>query len=236
MTTVEKKSYKNLGNAAVLRHIPNGAQTILDVGCGAGDNARILATAGKVVDGITLSDSERDDAKRFCRNVVIHNLENGLPAQVSGPYDCVLCSHVLEHICWPERLLADIRSRLHKDGLLLVALPNMLFWKNRWRIFTGILEYQESGLMDNTHFRWYSFTSAQRMLSRNGFEILSAQAEGSFPIPLRRRIFPQTLTKPIDGWASALFPGLFGLQMIYTARVREANKSDAFYGDSAKKV
>ena len=120
MTTVENKSYKNLGNASVLRQIPSGAQTILDVGCGAGDNARILSAAGKIIDGITLSISERDNAKRFCRDVVIHNLENGLPAQLIGPYDCVLCSHVLEHICWPEKLLADIRSRLHKDGLLLV--------------------------------------------------------------------------------------------------------------------
>jgi len=224
MKTVENKSYKNLGNSAVLRHIPSTARTILDVGCGAGDNARILAAKGKVVDGITLSISELNNAKDFCRTVIIHDLEKGLPVQLEGPYDCVVCSHVLEHICWPEKLLTDIRRCLRMDGLLLVALPNMLFWKNRCKICAGILEYHESGLMDNTHFRWYSFASAQRMLSRNGFEVLSAQAEGSFPVPLRGRVFPHQLTRPIDTWASALFPGLFGLQMIYTARVQDEKK------------
>ena len=218
MEPVDKKSYKNDGNAGVLRHVPASARTLLDVGCGAGDNARILKGSGKVVDGVTLSPSERDEAAKFCRRVVIHDLEKGLPAELSGSYDCVLCSHVLEHICWPEKLLHDIRDRLAPGGLLVVALPNMLYYKNRWRILSGRLEYEESGLMDNTHFRWYSFQSAQRLLTRNGFEMVSAEAEGSFPIPFRRRIFSAALTRPVDAWASACFPGLFGHQLIYSAR------------------
>ncbi len=218
MEAVDKKSYKNAGNTSVLRLVPASVRTLLDVGCGAGDNARILKDSGIVVDGVTLSPTERDEAAPFCRRVVIHNLEKGLPAELSGRYDCVLCSHVLEHICWPERLLHDIRDRLAPGGLLVVGLPNMLFYKNRWRILTGRLEYEESGLMDNTHFRWYTFQSAQHLLARNGFEVVSAEAEGSFPIPFRRQLFSKAITRPVDAWASAKFPGLFGHQMIYSAR------------------
>ena len=218
MESVDKKSYKNDGNAGVLRRVPASARTLLDVGCGAGDNARILKASGIVVDGVTLSPVERDEAAKFCRRVVIHDLEKGLPAELSGRYDCVLCSHVLEHICWPEKLLHDIRDRLAPGGVLVVALPNLFFYKNRWNLLAGRFEYEGSGLMDNTHFRWYSFQSAQRLLIRSGFEMVSAEAEGSFPIPFRRRIFPMALTRPVDAWASARFPGFFGYQMIYSAR------------------
>ncbi|MFA7342820.1 MAG: class I SAM-dependent methyltransferase [Terrimicrobiaceae bacterium] len=221
MGSADKKSYKNDGNAAVLRRVPATVGTVLDVGCGAGDNARILKAAGKVVDGITLSASERDEASKFCRGVVIHNLEQGLPAGLSGSYDLVLCSHVLEHICWPNKLLHDIRDRLVPGGLLVVALPNMLFYKNRWKLLAGRFEYEESGLMDNTHFRWYTFASAQRLLASSGFEVVTAEAEGSFPIPFRRSLFSRALTRPVDAWASSAFPGLFGYQMVFTARPQQ---------------
>lgn len=221
MTSVEKKSYKNEGNAAVIGRVPKSALTILDVGCGAGDNARLLAREGRIVDGVTLSASERDEALNHCRNVVIHNLEGGLPPELSGPYDCVICSHVLEHICWPERLLRDIRERLSAKGVLVVALPNLFFYKNRWNLLRGRFEYEDSGLMDNTHFRWYSFRSAQALLATAGFDVVGAEADGSFPIPLLRRLVPRAVTRLVDVWASDAFPGLFGYQMIFTARSQQ---------------
>lgn len=218
MRPVERKSYKNEGNPAVLARVPGQARSILDVGCGAGDNARILARSGRIVDGVTISTVERESALKYCRNVVIYDLEKGLPGEVSGPYDCVICSHVLEHICWPQMLLGDIRTRLSPGGLLIVALPNVFFYKNRWNLLRGRFDYEESGLMDNTHFRWYSFESAQKLLTAHGFEVMNAEADGSFPLPFFRRILPSLVTGSIDAWASAIFPGLFGYQMVYCAR------------------
>ncbi|MBE2205422.1 MAG: class I SAM-dependent methyltransferase [Chthoniobacterales bacterium] len=218
MKAVDDKTYRNEGNPAVLRCVPESARTILDVGCGAGDNARRLGRNGRAVDGVTLSVAEREEAMKHCRNVVIHDLEKGLPAELAGPYDCVICSHVLEHICWPEKLLRDIRERLAPDGRLVVALPNVMFYKNRWNLLAGRFDYQDSGLMDNTHFRWYTFRSAGVMLTANGFEILHAEAEGSFPIPAVRKFLPGGLIRWIDARASAVFPGLFGYQLVYCAR------------------
>jgi len=220
MQSVEAKSYKNEGNAGVLRRVPQTARTILDVGCGAGDNARLLALSGRVIDGVTLSVAERDEALKHCKNVLIHNLENGLPTELAGPYDCVICSHVLEHICWPEKLLRDIRGCLSPGGVLVVALPNLFFYKNRWNLLRGRFEYEDAGLMDNTHFRWYSFASAQNLLASAGFDVLRAEVEGSFPIPFRRRVFPLAVTRPVDAWASATLPGLFGYQMIFSAGIK----------------
>jgi len=218
MKSVESKTYRNKGNMAVLRHVPESAKAILDVGCGAGDNARILAHPDRIVDGVTLSESEREEAMPHCRHVVIHDLENGLPPELTGPYDCVICSHVLEHICWPEKLLKDIHKRLTPDGIIVVALPNLLFYRSRWNILRGRFRYEESGLMDNTHFRWYSYRCAQELLSGAGYAVLSAQADGSFPIPYVRKWLPSILVRVVDRAACYAFPGMFGYQMVFTAK------------------
>jgi 2-polyprenyl-3-methyl-5-hydroxy-6-metoxy-1,4-benzoquinol methylase len=203
----------------VLRVVPRAAQTVLDAGCGAGGNARVLAAQGKVVDGITLSAEEAAVVRPLMREVWIHNLEEGLPAGVQGrAYDCVICSHVLEHIVYPERLLAGIRACLEPGGALIVALPNLLYHYNRLALLRGRFEYTSEGIMDNTHVRWYTFRSAQQMLARNGFCVERAFVEARFPLPGLRRFLPPAVLGRLDGWAGRTWPGLCGFQMIFVCR------------------
>jgi 2-polyprenyl-3-methyl-5-hydroxy-6-metoxy-1,4-benzoquinol methylase len=71
------------------------------------------------------------------------------------------CCHVLEHLRWPERLLIALKPLLTpRSGQLLVALPNVLFYKNRVRLLCGQFEYADSGIMDASHFRWLTHLSA----------------------------------------------------------------------------
>ena len=81
---VAGKIYTNSGNGPVLARVPRGVRVVLDVGCGAGDNARALHALGCVVDGITLSEQEAVLARPACRAVHIFNLEQGLPEGFAG--------------------------------------------------------------------------------------------------------------------------------------------------------
>lgn len=217
--SVDHKRYENRGNPALLALLPDAATRVLDIGCGAGDNARLLAATGRSVDGITLSEAEATTASQVCSNVLVHDLEFGLPHQVGGIYDGVVCSHVLEHLRWPDRLLKEVRELLlPSQGVLLVALPNVLFYKNRWRLLTGHFDYEESGLMDASHFRWFTYASSRRLLESSGYEVLHHTAQGSFPLPLVRRLVGRQVAAAVDGRASRLFPGLFGYQLLILAR------------------
>lgn len=217
---VAGKIYTNSGNGPVLARVPSGARVVLDVGCGAGDNARALHALGCLVDGITLSEQEAVLARPACRAVHIFNLEQGLPEGLAGDYDCALCSHVLEHICWPELLLADLHKKLaQKTGCLIIALPNVFYYRQRWQLLRGRFDYAESGLMDNTHFRWYSLDSARQLLEKNQFQVLDAIGEGNFPQWPLRRLWP-SVAKRIDRLATAKFPGLFAWQLLLIARPR----------------
>lgn len=216
--SVSNKCYQHPGNHPVVDMVPKEARIVLDVGCGAGDNARLLKDRGVTVDGVTLSSTEAEIARDECRRVWLHNLEVGLPEDVAGPYDAVLCSHVLEHICYPEKLLGDLRRVLSPEGSLVAALPNMVFFKNRFRLLCGRIEYEDGGLMDYTHFRWYTFASARGLFERSGFECLTARADGSFPLAGLRRFMPGAWLNLLDRAAVRMMPGLLGYQLLYRCK------------------
>ncbi|RYZ22899.1 MAG: class I SAM-dependent methyltransferase [Chitinophagaceae bacterium] len=181
MKTIQSKAYSNNGNREVLRFV-NKQGEVLDVGCGTGDNARILMERGFPVTGITISETELKLAKPFLREAFIYDLENGLPPALTGKrFKYILCSHVLEHICYPEKLLAALKTCLEEDGQLIVALPNLFHYSSRWKLMQGKFEYQESGIWDNTHFKWYTFSSGRRLLEQNGFQVIVQTVTGKLP-------------------------------------------------------
>jgi SAM-dependent methyltransferase len=152
--------------------------------------------------------------------VFVHDLELGLPPELEANYDVVLASHVLEHLRQPDVLLRDIR-RILGAGRLIVAIPNVLFYKNRAALARGRVEYQDAGLMDKTHYKWYTFDSCARLLEANGFRIERRVADGSGPLGPIRKILPLRASERFDQLCCRLIPGLFGYQLIFVAREAE---------------
>ena len=183
-----------------------GAQSLLDVGCGSGGNSRAFKAAGYVPTGITISEPEAALAAAT-GPVFIHDLSEGLPAGVlEQAFDVVVAAHVLEHVFYPDRLLEDI-VQVCRFGLVVVV-PNLLFWRNRIKLLLGRFEYQDVGIMDYTHSRWYTFRTIQDLLRGHGFEIRSANAVGISPTPH----FPW-FNRMLLGW----FPGWMGFQFYVVA-------------------
>ena len=153
-------------------NIENGS-SILDIGCGSGDLALSMKEDNSiVVDGITISPAEAIAASSVLDNCYCFDLENGLPREtLSKEYDIVIMSHVLEHICYPESLLRDLQELPNKDLKIAVAIPNLMHYRYRLKILMGKFDYEESGIMDYTHFRWYTFKSASDLFIQNGFNV-----------------------------------------------------------------
>ena len=216
----EQKIYSNKGNVAVLSEVNGQNLLILDVGCGGGDNSRVLVNNGHTTDGITLSESEAAICKTFMRHVFIHNLETGLPALTPKSYDYVICSHVLEHIGYPNQLLSDIRNVLKNEGRLIVALPNVMHYQSRIKLLLGKFDYEESGIWDNTHLRWYTFASGRRLLEENGFEVIKGNVDGDIPLLSVFGFIPRSIRKNLFSFLSFFSKGFFGNQLIYVAKPR----------------
>ena len=221
---ISDKVYHSVGNPDVLQLIPAGARYVLDVGCGAGSLARSLQQRGAIVDGISISEAELEEAKPFLRAGYLQNLEKGLPAGISAKYDVVVCSHVLEHICYPDKLLNDIWDVLVDNGQLIIALPNIMHYKARIQLALGNFNYTSQGLWDYTHFRWYTYKSAKKLLQTHGFVVEHSNVTGELPFnSFFSKLLPAKWRRKIFGVLKGISKGFFGYQLLYRASKPVAN-------------
>jgi 2-polyprenyl-3-methyl-5-hydroxy-6-metoxy-1,4-benzoquinol methylase len=216
--------YQNEGNLLLLSLLLPNVRTILDVGCGAGDNARLIRKLNENIEiiGITLSAEESKHARRYMTAVHVVDLDvSDLSFLGERRFDAVIFSHVLEHVKDPQRLLSlSARQHLRAGGQVLIAVPNILYYKNRLRLLTGHFEYEETGIMDRTHLHFFTWNTADRYLVESIKELKLAHkvAEGSAPLwVLRRWLLPVTVSTKIDEYFVRLFPNLFGWQIVMSA-------------------
>lgn len=148
--------------------------SILDVGCGPGNVEKLLVESGKEfrILGIDLSEEMIKHARS---NVVSPNVEfkvgdiRNIELEV-GRYDAVIASFCLPHLTdkEAEKLIQDI-SRVLRDG---------------GRLYLSCMEGNKSGFEttsfsfdDYIYFNYYSEEFIQRMLRKNGLEIIELKRE-----------------------------------------------------------
>ena len=213
----ETRVYSNRGNPELISLVPKFANRILDVGCGSGDNAKCLASQGREVWGITLSPEEAFLARPFCKDVCVADIEQGLPPSFPELFDCIVLSHVLEHLVRPKKVLAELCTRLTPDGSLLIAVPNMAHWRMRLQFLKGEWTRPDNGPLDSTHLQFWSFDSILELFSALPLKVVSHT--GTFAVPLfpLRQIAP-SICALLDVSVGPLAPNLFSGQTLVAAR------------------
>lgn len=204
-------------NQSVLSRVPDTAKRILDIGCGSGALGREIKRKLRCeIIGVTFSDIEAVSAEQWLDMIIVCDLNQFEPREL-GLFDSIICSHILEHLYSPAELLTRLRNSLTTDGVLIVALPNALFWKQRLQFLRGRFRYTEGGIMDHTHYRFFDYSTSLELVRDAEFEIIARDVEAYFPLPfLRSRL--KSLARRLDRLASKLIPGLFGVQFIIVAR------------------
>lgn len=96
----------------------------LDVGCGAGLTVAIAQQLGWDAMGIEIDPVAVREAQRSGLKILEGTYEH--LAQYEGKFDCIMCSHVLEHVHEPLDLLVKLKVALKPGGTLLLTLPNSL--------------------------------------------------------------------------------------------------------------
>jgi 2-polyprenyl-3-methyl-5-hydroxy-6-metoxy-1,4-benzoquinol methylase len=205
------------------RRLCGKSKDILDVGCGHGYFAELLAADGHRVVGIDgLSEPERPAAfQRF----LTADLDGGLnqaKSQLDGDrFDLVLLQDVLEHLRRPESMLADCKALLKQGGEVVISVPNVANVTVRIGLLFGRFEYKPRGILDRTHLRFFTRRSARRFLQESGFEIVREKVT-IIPFEVVFRLDP-------EGWLArsmnrtlalltGLMPGLLGYQLLFVAR------------------
>src|SRR5690606_32596844 len=102
---------------------------------------------------------------RWMERCWVLDLEQALTADIlARKYDAILCSHVLEHLRNPAELVERLVGLLRAGGEIIIAVPNVLFWRHRARFAMGRFEYESGGTMDETHLRFFTYETADTYL------------------------------------------------------------------------
>lgn len=167
-------AYYRRARIDLLSLIPENTQIerVLDIGCGEGSNTIPLKAIGaKFVVGIEINHRAAMRAKSVMDLVIEDSIERTEKLPFSpGFFDLVICGDVLEHLINPWKVLEYVGTILRKEGLLLLSIPNIRNWKVLWDlILKGRFRYEEAGILDNTHLRFFTKAEIRDMLMRGGF-------------------------------------------------------------------
>lgn len=151
----------------------------LNVGCGAGSDAPFLRRLGaEEIHGI----EPFEEAARLASFKYDHVFFGPVEAwsEDGKPYGLVVFADVLEHLVDPQTVLIRARSWLSRDGYVLISVPNVRHVSVLWRLIVqGDWRYEERGVMDDTHLRFFTRLSFVRLLELTGYEAVAIRRWGS---------------------------------------------------------
>jgi SAM-dependent methyltransferase len=134
---------------------------VLDLGCRSGALTRHLLAGNEVV-GVDVDRDALAKAAALGIEPVEANVEDPLPFP-DGSFDAVVAGELLEHLRFPDGLVAEIRRILRPGGVLVGSVPNAYRLKSRLLFLAG-----KPPEDDPTHLRMFSPDAVRALLA--GFE------------------------------------------------------------------
>ncbi|HVA19028.1 MAG TPA: bifunctional glycosyltransferase/class I SAM-dependent methyltransferase, partial [Solirubrobacteraceae bacterium] len=218
------KTSGDSSHATILRWLEQlPAGKLLDLGCSGGLLAERARALGHRVVGV--DNLELPEARGRLDHFIRADLDRGLSEEVerAGPYDIVLAGDVLEHVREPGLVLEQARRVLVPRGALIASVPNFGHWYVRTRALLGIFDYDQRGLLDRTHVRFFTRRSIERELQRAGFNTVRTAVTGlPLEVIVRDGGKGRTLLRLLDRAAVSMRPTLFGYQFLYHCEMSPA--------------
>ncbi len=158
-------SYYSNTRVELLDYFPSSkGMSVLELGCGEGrlgSHLKELGVASRVV-GIELDPAAAAIASDVLDQVHCANLDE-TELTLKEEFDLLVCADVIEHLRDPRKIVDRCLSAVKPGGFVLTSTPNVRNWRVLKHIIVdGDFEYQDSGLMDRTHLRWFTSKSIYR--------------------------------------------------------------------------
>ena len=181
-------------NPDLLRFIPAGLNRVVEIGSSSG----ALARQYKLVQphchyvGVEIDARYAELSRRFCDRVLVGNIEHMDDSTFGSlfPADAFVFGDVLEHLYDPWAVLKRIRAASEKPIVVVACIPNAQHWSIQANLSVGAFVYQDMGLFDRTHIRWFTRKTIIDLFRATGYEIQDGVTR-IFEEPARERFLPQ---------------------------------------------
>lgn len=166
------KGYYSLLRPEIIAMIPQECDSVLDVGCGTGVLGALLKEKGvSEVCGIELSHTAASEAMRVLDRVIEGDVERiGFPFSPEH-FDCIICADVLEHLVDPWTIMQKLFTLLKPGGCIVASIPNAGFHRVVRGLIRGNWHYTDSGVLDKSHLRFFTWQSMKALFQNSGFTI-----------------------------------------------------------------
>ena len=152
--------------------IPAEASRILDIGCGEGMLGRILLQKGAAeVVGIEADLAVAQKAQENLSRVLQGDIESLVLSFEDGYFDCIVLADVLEHLKDPLSTMIKLQRYLSDSGTIVASIPNVGFFDVLRGLAEGRWEYQEFGILDKTHLRFFTKKEIEVLFLQAGLEL-----------------------------------------------------------------
>jgi 2-polyprenyl-3-methyl-5-hydroxy-6-metoxy-1,4-benzoquinol methylase len=179
------KGYYESERADMLPYIPPGVRTTLEFGCGFGGFSALLkARRGVESWAVEVDEAAAQEAARKLDKVICADAHASVAALPDHHFDSIIFFDILEHLVDPYSLLLAVKPKLTESGVVVASIPNVRYY----RVFMDLVvhgnwRYEEQGILDKTHLRFFTRKSIVDMFESLGLRILTM--EGIHPTSSR---------------------------------------------------
>ncbi len=184
-TPGKSQGYYESERADMLRYIPATVRTTLEFGCGCGGFSALLkARLGVESWAVEVEKSAAQEAARKLDKVICADAHVAVADLPDHRFDCIIFFDILEHLVDPYNLLRAVKSKLTGTGVVVASIPNVRYYRTFLKfVVHGDWQYEDQGIMDRTHLRFFTYKSIDDTFQRLAYRILTL--EGIHPTSSR---------------------------------------------------
>ncbi len=158
----------------MLKYIPHEVERTLEFGCGKGGFSKLIGDRfGAETWAVEIDEKSAKIASEKLNKVINSNAHEAIDKLPDSYFDCIIFFDILEHLPDPYSLLTSAKKKLMKNGVIVASIPNVRYYRHLVDyVIHGNWDYQDKGILDKTHLRFFTRGSILKMFDELGFELL----------------------------------------------------------------
>jgi 2-polyprenyl-3-methyl-5-hydroxy-6-metoxy-1,4-benzoquinol methylase len=188
---------------------------VLEIGAAYGETLYYLKEKGLAIEAIGIElfeDKNNKEKYKIIDRFIFGNINEIHLPEFEGYFDLILLPDVLEHIFDPKVTLKKVHKYLKNDGEIIVSMPNIRHFSAFINIFVkGDFKYEDSGIFDYTHVKFYCKKNIKELLETTNFKILKTESS-------IKNFKGKSFSKVINNITLGVFEEFFSTQYFFRSR------------------